>query len=221
MEEEDVFKKLRKINVNQFVKQKNKMSYLSWGVAWRLVIEVFPDSTYKLKTFDEGTPCKMTPYGAFVSTEVTINKVTREMTLPVLDGANKSLKAEEYIYKVKEYKWNGSRNVPTGNMTDKKVDAINAFDINKAQMRCLVKNLGVFGLGLDLYIGYDLPADLGLDVKDTQTDTITSVDIAKLADKKGIKIEVVCDSYGVEQLKDLNEEQIIKAYKKLQKNKDK
>lgn len=147
----DSFKKLKQIDVKPYVKEKNKLSYLSWAIAWRLVIEVCPDATYELKTFDDGMPCKITPFGAFVSTSVTIDGITREMTLPVLDGANKSLKAEAYTYTTK--------------FGEKSVDALNAFDINKAQMRCLVKNLGVFGLGLDLYIGYDLPEDLRIDEK--------------------------------------------------------
>ncbi len=166
----DSFKKLKQIDVKPYVKEKNKLSYLSWAVAWRLVIEVCPDATYELKTFDDGMPCKITPFGAFVSTSVTIDGITREMTLPVLDGANKSLKAEAYTYTTK--------------FGEKSVDALNAFDINKAQMRCLVKNLGVFGLGLDLYIGYDLPEDLRIDekidnikvindlVKETKTDLV-------------------------------------------------
>ena len=32
------------------------------------------------------------------------------------------------------------------------------FDINTAIMRCLVKNLAMFGLGLYIYAGEDLPA---------------------------------------------------------------
>jgi hypothetical protein len=31
------------------------------------------------------------------------------------------------------------------------------FDVNKAVMRCLVKNLAMFGLGLYIYAGEDLP----------------------------------------------------------------
>ena len=31
------------------------------------------------------------------------------------------------------------------------------FDINKTVMRCLVKNLAMFGLGLYIYAGEDLP----------------------------------------------------------------
>ncbi|MDC5399269.1 DUF1071 domain-containing protein, partial [Acinetobacter baumannii] len=35
----------------------------------------------------------------------------------------------------------------------------NAFDINKAMMRCLVKGIAVHGLGLYIYAGEDLPEE--------------------------------------------------------------
>ena len=34
------------------------------------------------------------------------------------------------------------------------------FDINKTIMRCLVKNIAMFGLGLYIYAGEDLPESL-------------------------------------------------------------
>ena len=82
-------------------------------------------------------------------TSVTIDDVTHEMWLPVMDGANKSMKDEPYTYQVKEYenrKW-------TGNYVDKAVEAATMFDINTAIMRCLVKNIAMFGLGLYIYSG--------------------------------------------------------------------
>ena len=33
------------------------------------------------------------------------------------------------------------------------------FDVNKTIMRCLVKNLAMFGLGIYIYAGEDLPQD--------------------------------------------------------------
>ena len=65
------------------------------------------------------------------------------MHLPVLDGANASMKAEKYTYSTK-YK-------------DKDCEAASMFDINTAIMRCLTKNLAMFGLGLYIYAGEDIP----------------------------------------------------------------
>ena len=91
--------------------------------------------------------------GYMVYTKVTIDGITHEMWLPVMDGANKAMKSLPYTYKVKEYangRW-------TGGYTDKIVEAATMFDINKTIMRCLVKNLAMFGLGLYIYAGEDLP----------------------------------------------------------------
>jgi NH3-dependent NAD+ synthetase len=40
---------------------------------------------------------------------------------------------------------------------DKTVEPATTFDINKTLMRCLVKNLAMFGLGIYIYAGEDLP----------------------------------------------------------------
>ena len=58
-----------------------------------------------------------------------------------------------YKYKVKEYK-DGKA---TGNYIEKEVEVATMFDINKTIMRCLVKNIAMFGLGLYIYSGEDLP----------------------------------------------------------------
>ena len=65
------------------------------------------------------------------------------MWLPVMDGNNKAMKAEPYQVQTK-YK----------TIT---VNAATMFDVNKAIMRCLTKNLAMFGLGLYIYAGEDLP----------------------------------------------------------------
>ena len=66
------------------------------------------------------------------------------MWLPVMDGANKAMKRTPYKYQTK---YNG----------EKTVEAATMMDINKTIMRCLVKNLAMFGLGLYIYAGEDLP----------------------------------------------------------------
>ena len=44
-------------------------------------------------------------------------------------------------------------------MEERTVEAASMFDVNKAIMRCLVKNIAMFGLGLYVYAGEDLPED--------------------------------------------------------------
>ena len=85
---------------------------------------------------------------------MTTNGETKSMWLPVMDGANKAMKAQPYTYQVKKYgddkRWHGE-------YEDKEVKAATMFDINTAIMRCLVKNIGMFGLGLYIYAGEDVP----------------------------------------------------------------
>ena len=40
---------------------------------------------------------------------------------------------------------------------DINVNKARSFDVNTAKMRCLVKNLAMFGLGLYIYAGEDVP----------------------------------------------------------------
>jgi hypothetical protein len=61
-----------------------------------------------------------------------------------MDGKNKAMKREPYKYTTK--------------YGEKTVDAFSMYDVNKTLMRCLVKNLAMFGLGLYIYSGEDLPA---------------------------------------------------------------
>jgi hypothetical protein len=78
-----------------------------------------------------------------VYVSVTADGLTHEMWLPVMDSNNKAMKSEPYTIKTK-YK-----DIVVGKAT--------MFDINKTIMRCLVKCLGMFGLGLYIYAGEDLP----------------------------------------------------------------
>lgn len=150
--ETSVFKTLSVINVNDKVEKKNNMTYLSWADAWGEVKKLFPDANYKVLREDNGLPYIYDPLtGYMVSTEVKIGDLTHTMWLPVMDGANKAMKAEPYTYKGVE--WINNKKTPV----DKTVDAATMFDINKTIMRCLTKNLAMFGLGLYIYSKEDSP----------------------------------------------------------------
>jgi hypothetical protein len=152
---DSLFLKLYDINVTDKIEKKSGANYLSWAYAWAELMKVKPDAQYKIIKFD-GKPYLSDPdLGIMVFTEVTIDGETREMWLPVMDGNHNAMLLEDYTYQVKEYK----NNQATGRMIDKTVSAATMFDVNKAIMRCLVKNIGMFGLGLKLYTGEDLPVD--------------------------------------------------------------
>lgn len=135
---------LSAINCNDKTEKKNGLTYLSWAWAWGIVKEKCPDANYKVRQYD-GKPYLFDEnLGYLVTTEVTINGETIEMSLPVMDSANKAQKHEPYTW--------GKYN--------KTCEAATMFDINTAIMRCLTKNLAMFGLGHYIYAGEDLPNQL-------------------------------------------------------------
>jgi hypothetical protein len=133
-----VFDRLSAINVNDHVEKKKDLTYLSWAWAWAVTKRECPDATYKILPTDYDEVL-----GFMVNTEVTIEGETLGMWLPVMDGANKSMLKSSYTYTTK--------------YGDKTVESATTFDINKTLMRCLVKNLAMFGLGIYIYAGEDLP----------------------------------------------------------------
>ena len=144
-----VFETLNSINVNDYTEKKDTglttLTYLSWSKAWEEVKKIYPGATYEIKRFGENS----LPYvfdektGYMVFTSVTIEGITHEMWLPVMDGKNKAMKNKPYDYSTRSGK--------------KTVDAATMFDINTSIMRCLTKNLAMFGLGLYIYSGEDIP----------------------------------------------------------------
>lgn len=147
--EKSVFDKLSAINVNQKTEKKENLTYLSWAWAWSEFQKVCPTSTYEIIKNPEGLPYFADSSGAIVYTRVTVGNITHEMWLPVMDGKNKAMKSEPYTYPVRDWR--------TKELVEKEVKAYTMFDINKSIMRCLTKNLAMFGLGVYIYAGEDLP----------------------------------------------------------------
>lgn len=145
------FDALYSLDMNDKVEKRENLSYLSWANAWAEFKRAYPSATYRIVK----DPITNLPYfadertGIMVYTEVTVDEITHEMWLPVMNTSNKAMKLEPYTYKVydkfkKEY-------------VERTVEAASMFDINKTIMRCLVKNLAMFGLGLYIYAGEDIP----------------------------------------------------------------
>lgn len=167
------FAELYSLDVSNYVEQKEGLSYLSWAFAWAEFKKIYPDAVYEVKK-DENGRCYFgdANIGYMVYTSVSAGGLTYEMWLPVMDSSNKSMKAQRYKYNVKNKNFQyATLNPQDGKyydkygkeqteFTEKNVEAISMFDINKAVMRCLVKNLAMFGLGLYIYAGEDLPEDI-------------------------------------------------------------
>ena len=169
-----IFETLNAVNVNDHTEKKKtggtELTYLSWPWAWAEVKKRYPTAHYNIWKDANGRPYAYDPLtGYMVYTDITIGEENHSMWLPVIDGANKAMKSEPYDYMVKNpaFIWakydekRGGYYDKYGNeqkeMLIKHVDAATMFDINKAIMRCLVKNLAMFGLGLYIYAGEDLP----------------------------------------------------------------
>lgn len=127
-----VFKTLADVDCSNHIEKKGKFSYVSWAWAWALVKQNYPDATFEKHVFsdnqDNPLPFMRDTKGyTYVQTSVTIEGVTLTETFPVTDNRNQAIQHP------------------------------NAFEVNTALQRCLVKTLAFHGLGLSIYAGEDLP----------------------------------------------------------------
>lgn len=147
---QEVFTTLSGIDVNNHVEAKQNMKYLSWPWAWSEVKKRYPDATYEVMEDEHGHQWfEDADFGIMCRTAVTIKGERLTMWLPVMDASNKAMKRSAYKYTV----YNKYKNA----YEEKVVPAATMFDINKTIMRCLTKNIAMFGLGLNIYAGEDMP----------------------------------------------------------------
>ena len=141
----EIFEKLSAIDISGQIEKKENLSYLSWANAWTLLVQNYPDSNYTVHQYNGKPYIFDENLGYMVHTSVTVENITKDMYLPVLDGKNKAMLNVDYSYTTK--------------YGDKTVNKATMFDINTSIMRCLVKNIALFGLGLSLYRGEDIMQD--------------------------------------------------------------
>ena len=145
-----MFNALSNLDLSDKCEKRESLTYLSWANAWSEFKSAYPSATYRILKNEEGLPYFSDPnLGIMVFTEVTVDDVTHQMWLPVMDSKNKAMKFTPYTYQV----WDNYKKA----YVEKTVQACSMFDINKTLMRCLVKNLAMFGLGLYIFQGDDLP----------------------------------------------------------------
>lgn len=203
-----VFETLSSINVNEYTEKKNGLTYLTWSYAWKEFKKVCPDATYEVVKFDGKPYVYDENLGYMCYTTVTVNGLTHEMWLPVMDGANKAMKAVPYTYKVKSY----------GKEVEKTVQAATMFDINKTIMRCLTKNLAMFGLGLYIYAGEDLPeAEQPEKPAPYPSRQEMLYEIQKKYPKDSKNREALVNSLGVATIDDMTDAQVMAVYNKVHK----
>ena len=125
----DVWNKLSKIDCSDKIQKKMNLSYLSWAWAWGVLQEHYPQAQYIFYQGDNDVPYVQFPDGtAEVRCRVSIDNLSREMWLPVMD-----------------FKKNAVQNP-------------SSMEVNFAKMRCLTKCLGMYGLGHYIYAGEDVPS---------------------------------------------------------------
>lgn len=118
---------LLKINVNEHTERKGNLTYLSWAWAWAEVLKIDPAARWTAHEWND-RPAMFLPDGsAMVKVSVEIKGDIKTCVLPVMDNRNRAISNPD------------------------------AFAINTAIMRCLAKCCAMFGLGLYIYAGEDLP----------------------------------------------------------------
>lgn len=152
-EKVSIFEQLVNVNVNDHVEKKNaggtELTYLSWAWAWKEAKTRCPDIEYEIVRQPDGLPYVYDPNtGYMVFTKVQVEDMVYPMWLPVMDSNNRAMKMEPY-----EVTFKSGKSIY--------VQAATMMDINKAIMRCLVKNIAVAtGIGLYIYAGEDLPEEV-------------------------------------------------------------
>lgn len=134
MAKKTVWETLRSIDVSEYTKKKNGMTYLSWAHAWGALKDVYPDATFEKHVEEGNIPYMIDLHGfAYVRVTVTAGGESATELFPVLDYKNSPIKNP------------------------------NAFQINTAHQRAMTKAMGYLGLGHYIYAGEDLPPDDGVE----------------------------------------------------------
>jgi hypothetical protein len=172
------------------IHQKGELNYLPWSDAWEEVLKLYPDAIFEIQetevkrkfyerdeqgqVISEVEEIERLPYtldknlGYLVRTQITIEGKTFKMLLPVMNSSNRSMKDKTYSYSTKY-----------GN---KQVEPATMMDINKTIMRCLVKNLAMFGLGIHIYKGEDLPDGVKAEIEEKQNENIGAEQYEEITD---------------------------------------
>ena len=138
----EVWDKLSKIDCSDKIEKKGKLTYLSWAWAWGILQEHYPQAQYLFYQGEDDVPYVKYPDGTGeVRCRISIDNLTREMTLCVMDFKNNAVKNP------------------------------NSSQVNNSKMRCLTKCLAMFGLGHYIYAGEDLPEDVEDEIENLDDET--------------------------------------------------
>lgn len=191
------FETLYNMDLKKYIEKDYKnLSYLSWAMAYKLAIEKDPTMTYQVYTDTDGLPFFSRGDVHFVKTRITMFGEIKEMMLPVMDNKHNA------------------------------VSKPNSRQINDCIMRCLVKNIAMFGLGLSLYIE-DLAELEKKEVKEKkekkvvenkkpmQLELTKDKMVAKLMDLPDEKMARMLGHFNAMNIFQMTEAQVKEAYQKI------
>lgn len=141
----ELFRKLYNLDVTPLVKGyktgNRELTYLSWANAWQLLKHQDEGATYEVCVANDGFPLFSRGSLHFVKTVVTAFGRSETCWLPVMDNKHNAITNP------------------------------NGRQVNDSIMRCLAKNVALFGIGLKLYTGEDLKQYS--DIPDVKADRVT------------------------------------------------
>lgn len=127
-----VYQTLADVDCSTHIEKKGKFSYVSWTWAWALVKQNYPEASFEKHVFNDNQDNPLpfmrdTKGHTYVCVSVKIEGQQQTEIYPVTDNQNKAMTHPD------------------------------AFQVNTAHQRALVKCLAYHGLGLSVYAGEDLP----------------------------------------------------------------
>jgi hypothetical protein len=163
----EVFKTLYEIEVDKHTEKKGGYNYLKWAVAIRILLEHYPESSWRVLNQSEiNMGLDHSKVGGFiVGTEVTVQAgvdfITRREYLPIINYSNKIVIEPDFMA------------------------------VNTAIKRCLVKNIAMFGLGMKIFEGvamaedsFDGEGEMDWEEKETEPEPKNSNSQTKLVTEK-------------------------------------
>ncbi len=118
---------LRSVRVKSKFKKKGNLDYLDWAQAWQLTKMIYPDAKYQIHSpeSDEERSYFTDGRTAEVRVTVTIQEISHQVRLAIMDNRNNSLPLEK----------------------------ITSRDVMDSIQRCKTKALAMHGLGLNAWTG--------------------------------------------------------------------
>ena len=148
------FKELSSVNVNNKIKTKLNLSYLSWAYAWEELLKRYPEAFMTVYTRNVSSTETLTQEDKDTGiTRTVVSSYNQEIPY-FTDGKTCFVKVGvtiEGVEYVEYYPIMGLRNDAI------RISSVTMVDVNKSIQRAFVKCCGRHGLGLYIYAGEDLP----------------------------------------------------------------